>query len=49
LGSAVVGGPAASTIAVLIVLPLVFGIAQRKASRASALLHPDDEPAARDS
>jgi multidrug efflux pump subunit AcrB len=43
LGRAVIGGLAASTIAVLTVLPLVFGIAQRKASRASASLHPDDE------
>jgi multidrug efflux pump subunit AcrB len=43
LGRAVIGGLAASTIAVLIVAPLVFGIAQRKASRASASLHPDDE------
>jgi len=46
LGRAVIGGLAASTIAVLIVLPLVFGVAQRKASRASASLHPDDEVAA---
>jgi multidrug efflux pump subunit AcrB len=46
LGRAVVGGLAASTIAVLIVLPLVFAIAQRKASRASASLHPDDEASA---
>ncbi|HKC85500.1 MAG TPA: efflux RND transporter permease subunit [Blastocatellia bacterium] len=46
LGRAVIGGLAASTIAVLIVAPLVFGIAQRKASRASASLHPDDEVAA---
>ncbi len=46
LGRAVIGGLAASTIAVLIVLPLVFGIAQRKASRASASLHPDDESGA---
>jgi multidrug efflux pump subunit AcrB len=42
LGRAVIGGLAASTIAVLIILPLAFGIAQRKASRASASLHPDD-------
>jgi multidrug efflux pump subunit AcrB len=42
LGRAVIGGLAASTIAVLTVLPLVFGIAQRKARRASASLHPDD-------
>jgi multidrug efflux pump subunit AcrB len=46
LGRAVIGGLAASTIAVLIVLPLVFGIAQRKASRAPASLHPDDESGA---
>jgi multidrug efflux pump subunit AcrB len=45
LGRAVIGGLAASTIAVLTVLPLVFGIAQRKASRASASLHPDDKVA----
>jgi multidrug efflux pump subunit AcrB len=43
LARAVIGGLAASTIAVLIVAPLVFGIAQRKASRAPASLHPDDE------
>jgi multidrug efflux pump subunit AcrB len=43
LGRAVIGGLAASTIAVLIVLPLVFAMAQRKASRVSASLHPDDE------
>jgi multidrug efflux pump subunit AcrB len=42
LGRAVIGGLAASTIAVLIILPLAFGIPQRKASRASASLHPDD-------
>jgi multidrug efflux pump subunit AcrB len=46
LGRAVIGGLAASTIAVLIVLPLVFAMAQRKASRASASLHPDDESGA---
>jgi len=46
LGRAVIGGLAASTIAVLIVAPLVFAIAQRKASRASASLHPDDESGA---
>jgi multidrug efflux pump subunit AcrB len=42
LGRAVIGGLAASTIAVLIILPLAFEIAQRKTSRASASLHPDD-------
>jgi len=42
LGRAVIGGLAASTIAVLTILPLVFALVQRKASRASASLHPDD-------
>ncbi|MBP6820680.1 MAG: efflux RND transporter permease subunit [Acidobacteria bacterium] len=41
LGRAVIGGLAASTLAVLVVLPLVFAIAQRKATRASASLHPE--------
>ncbi|MBS1789730.1 MAG: efflux RND transporter permease subunit [Acidobacteria bacterium] len=41
LGRAVIGGLAASTIAVLTVLPLVFAIAQRKASRIPASLHPE--------
>jgi multidrug efflux pump subunit AcrB len=40
LGRAVIGGLAASTLAVLTVLPLAFGMIQRKASRASASLHP---------
>jgi multidrug efflux pump subunit AcrB len=40
LGRAVIGGLAASTLAALMILPLVFGISQRKASRASASLHP---------
>jgi len=42
LGRAVIGGLAASTLAVLIVLPVVFAIVQQQASRASASLHPDD-------
>lgn len=42
LGRAVIGGLAASTLAVLIVLPLVFAMAQRKAGRASASLHPEE-------
>jgi multidrug efflux pump subunit AcrB len=42
LGRAVIGGLAASTLAVLIVLPLVFAIAQRNASRAASSLHPED-------
>ena len=41
LGRAVIGGLAASTVAVLVVLPLVFAIAQRKAGRSSASLHPE--------
>lgn len=41
LGRAVIGGLAASTVAVLLVLPLVFAIVQRKASRVSASLHPE--------
>ena len=41
LGRAVIGGLAASTIAVLTVLPLVFAIAQHKASRESVSLHPE--------
>jgi multidrug efflux pump subunit AcrB len=40
LGRAVIGGLAASTLAALTILPLVFGISQRKAGRASASLHP---------
>ena len=40
LGRAVIGGLVASTLALLTVLPLVFGMVQRKASRASASLHP---------
>ncbi|HEY3128677.1 MAG TPA: efflux RND transporter permease subunit, partial [Acidobacteriota bacterium] len=42
LGRAVIGGLAASTIAVLLVLPLIFDMVQRRASRTSASLHPDD-------
>jgi multidrug efflux pump subunit AcrB len=40
LGRAVIGGLAASTLAALTVLPMIFGLAQRKASRVSASLHP---------
>lgn len=42
LGRAVIGGLAASTVAVLLILPLLFAIAQRKVSRASASLHPEN-------
>jgi multidrug efflux pump subunit AcrB len=43
LGRAVIGGLAASTLAVLTILPLVFGVLQRKAGRASASLHPNHD------
>jgi multidrug efflux pump subunit AcrB len=42
LGRAVIGGLAASTLAVLVVLPMVFAMVQRRASTASASIHPDD-------
>jgi multidrug efflux pump subunit AcrB len=42
LGRAVIGGLGASTVAVLTVLPLAFAVVQRRASRASVSLHPDD-------
>ncbi len=42
LGRAVIGGLAASTLAVLVVLPMVFAIVQRRAGIASASIHPDD-------
>src|ERR1051326_7236309 len=40
LGRAVIGGLAASTIAVLTILPLTFAMVQRKASRESVSLNP---------
>src|SRR5439155_18966488 len=43
LARAVIGGLAASTVTVLMVLPVVFGITQRNASRSSGSRHPDDE------
>src|SRR6185503_15897152 len=43
LGRAVIGGLAASTIAVLLVVPSVFAIVQGRASRRSPSLHPEDE------
>ncbi len=46
LGRAVIGGLAASTLSVLIVLPFIFEWAQRSASRQTASLHPDDHEAA---
>jgi multidrug efflux pump subunit AcrB len=42
LGRAVIGGLAASTIAVLLVLPAVFSIVQRRASVKSPSIHPED-------
>jgi multidrug efflux pump subunit AcrB len=42
LGRAVIGGLAASTLAVLTILPLVFAVVQRGSSRKSPSLHPDD-------
>lgn len=41
LGRAVIGGLGASTVAVLVVLPMVFAMVQRRASTASASIHPD--------
>ncbi len=45
LGRAVIGGLAASTLAVLLVVPSVFTIAQGRAGRRSPSLHPEDEGA----
>jgi multidrug efflux pump subunit AcrB len=42
LGRSVIGGLAASTIAVLTILPLAFAMVQGRAGRASASVHPDD-------
>jgi multidrug efflux pump subunit AcrB len=42
LARAVIGGLAASTIAVLILLPVLFGMAQRTAGRGTGSQHPDD-------
>ena len=42
LGRAVIGGLIASTIAVLFILPLIFAMSQRKASKNSASLHPEE-------
>ncbi|MBL8207315.1 MAG: efflux RND transporter permease subunit, partial [Blastocatellia bacterium] len=42
LGRAVIGGLLASTLAVLLVLPLLFAVVQRKAKAGAASLHPDD-------
>jgi multidrug efflux pump subunit AcrB len=42
LGRAVIGGLAASTVAVLTILPLVFAMVQQGASRTSVSVHPND-------
>jgi multidrug efflux pump subunit AcrB len=42
LGRAVIGGLAASTLAVLLILPSVFAIVQRRAKVRSVSLHPHD-------
>ena len=42
LGRAVIGGLIASTITVLIVLPAIFAVFQRKAGTKAASIHPDD-------
>ena len=44
LGRAVIGGLLVSTNAVLLVLPLVFELVQRKASRKGASMLPEDNP-----
>jgi Cu/Ag efflux pump CusA len=42
LGRAVIGGLIAATLATLLVLPTIFGIAQKRAPLASPSLDPDD-------
>jgi multidrug efflux pump subunit AcrB len=42
LGRAVIGGLAASTLAVLVVLPAIFSVLQWKAGTKPSTLHPDD-------
>jgi multidrug efflux pump subunit AcrB len=42
LGRSVIGGLAASTIAVLAILPLIFAMVQRRTGRASVSVHPED-------
>ncbi|MGH9550146.1 MAG: efflux RND transporter permease subunit, partial [Terriglobales bacterium] len=46
LGRAVIGGLLCSTTAVLLVLPLVYAMVQRKASRKDPSVMPVEEPAA---
>ena len=45
LGRAVIGGLGASMIAVLTVLPLIYGIVQRSYTGRSVSMHPDDTDA----
>jgi multidrug efflux pump subunit AcrB len=42
LGRAVIGGLLFATIATLLILPTIFGLVQRRASRAPTTLDPDD-------
>jgi len=42
LARAVIGGLIASTLTVLLVLPVIYAMVQRTASRASGSWHPDD-------
>jgi hypothetical protein len=44
LGRAVIGGLLVSTNAVLLVLPMVYSLVQRKASRKGVSLLPEDNP-----
>jgi hypothetical protein len=44
LGRAVIGGLLVSTNAVLLVLPLVYAMVQKKASRKGVSLLPEDNP-----
>ena len=46
LGRPVIGGLLFATAATLLVLPIVFGLVQRRASVASVSLDPDDQPSA---
>jgi multidrug efflux pump subunit AcrB len=48
LGRAVIGGLLVSTSAVLLVLPLVYAMVQKNASRKGASMLPEDNPADRD-
>jgi multidrug efflux pump subunit AcrB len=43
LGRAVIGGLTASTLTVLLILPVIYAMTQRRASRGSGSWHPDDE------